>query len=321
MEIGHEVQAELQSRDWQNVFCPACGTDKSHLAYRRADQAAVVSCSECGLLYLNPRPLDSSILSFYDKSYFAEGGHGSGYRDYMMEQAIEMNSGKHPAFLALYLLHRHSVPDGKKILDVGCGGGHLLSLARRAGYSVQGLDLSAHIAAEARSELSIDVFAGDLKDANFAAASFDVVSALEVIEHLTNPVEWLLEIHRILKPSGILLLSTPNAKCAEAYGEQWLGFNASFEHLTFFAPDTAARLLETGGFKIVEERTFGYGGPVLQTGRPGLKATFKGAARRAIGLVPALLAGVQRQRNLRRFRSTEVQPHGHTLWLIARKGS
>lgn len=321
MGVGQEVQPQLPSSGLEQVACPLCRAQKSDFAFRRADHATVVRCCECRLLYLNPRPPDSSVASFYDESYFAEGGHGSGYRDYMVQQTTEVNFGKHPAFLALHLLGRHSSSAGKKMLDVGCGGGHLLSLARQAGYRVQGLDLSDHIAAEARSTFDIDVFAGDLKEANFARNSFDVVAALEVIEHLINPVEWLREIREILQPDGLLLLSTPNAGCAEVYGEQWFGFNASFEHLTFFDLDTVARALAMAGFRIVEARTFGEGGPPHEVEGRGMKASLKGMARRTLGLVPPLLAFTQRQRMLRRFRPIEEHPHGHTLWLIAGKGS
>ncbi len=95
-----------------------------------------------------------------------------------------------------------------EILDVGCGSGFFMLML---GERVTGIDVAENIEICKRRELS-RVFATDIeKRFPFENASFDVVTLLEVLEHLRKPEFTLKEIFRVLKPEGVLVLSTPNS--------------------------------------------------------------------------------------------------------------
>jgi 2-polyprenyl-3-methyl-5-hydroxy-6-metoxy-1,4-benzoquinol methylase len=312
-ELSGKVRPEF-------VPCPLCGMNDSSLTYTRADEGKIVRCNSCGLLYLNPRPQASAIADFYDESYFSAGGHGSAYRDYVAQQATLLKWGEHPALTAMDLLCKRISPFRKRLVDVGCGDGTLLNLARSRGFDVLGVELSAHMANFVRETYKIEVIEKPLEEAGLGDESFDVVIGQEVLEHLTDAVGWLREVRKILKPEGTLLLTTPNAGCAKAYGELWLGFRMSFEHLTFFDTATVTRALKSAGLGIVGIWTRGKG--VADNSRRTLRyrRLVERVRRRVVALCPPLLPPLARGRQWWEFRKLlagHERPYGHTLWVLA----
>jgi 2-polyprenyl-6-hydroxyphenyl methylase/3-demethylubiquinone-9 3-methyltransferase len=103
--------------------------------------------------------------------------------------------------------------DGKTAMDIGCGAGLLTEPLARLGAGVTGVDASPELVAAARQHagqigLNIDYRAGDVQD---VTGMFDLVTAMEVIEHVADPALFVHALARRLAPNGLLVLSTPNA--------------------------------------------------------------------------------------------------------------
>src|SRR5690348_1775036 len=103
--------------------------------------------------------------------------------------------------------------EGKTALDVGCGAGLLAEPLARLGAQVTGIDASPDLIAAARDHaemmgLTIDYRAGDLLELEGA---FDLVTCMEVIEHVADPAAFVGALARRLAPGGLLIMSTPNA--------------------------------------------------------------------------------------------------------------
>ncbi len=112
------------------------------------------------------------------------------------------------------LIFLNSLKPGR-ILDVGCGLGYLLS-GLREGWEKYGIEVSRFAAQHAQAWGRI--FVGELHEAQFPDEHFDVVVMHHVIEHMEDPISTILEVRRILKPGGILLLGTLIAVVRDALG-------------------------------------------------------------------------------------------------------
>jgi len=135
-----------------------------------------------------------------------------------------------------------------KILDVGCGLGYFLSGVDDA-WERFGVEISEFCADYAQKWGKI--FVGQLEDLKFAHNDFDVIVLHHVIEHVENPINLILEIKKILKKSGTLLLGTPDfdSGCARLFGKNYRLLNDP-THISLFSNDSMHRFLRDHGFTI-----------------------------------------------------------------------
>lgn len=117
--------------------------------------------------------------------------------------------GEHAARYRYALSHI----DGKKVLDIACGTGYGIGLMQDDASFVCGVDVDIEAASLARFECSANstVLLGDGLRLPFCDGSFEIVTSFETIEHLSSRSEFLLELDRVLSPTGKIFISTPNA--------------------------------------------------------------------------------------------------------------
>lgn len=140
-----------------------------------------------------------------------------------------------------------------RVVDVGCSRGQFVAAAIAAGYAAEGVEPAPRIAEAARAA-GVPVRTGLLEDQRFADSTFDALTLFEVIEHLRAPLPLLAECRRVLKPGGILLISTANAESwtAAAMGAHWDYFDMERDggHISFYNPRSIAQLATTSGFEV-----------------------------------------------------------------------
>jgi len=149
-------------------------------------------------------------------------------------------------------------PQDVRLIDVGCSRGHFVRTAADLGFRAEGVEPAPHIAAAARAA-GLNVYTGLLEEQRFPERSFDAVTLFEVIEHLREPRKLLTECRRILKPGGVLLLSTGNTASwtVAAMGPRWDYFDIARDggHISFFNPQSLRRLAAGCGFEVVRIQT------------------------------------------------------------------
>ncbi len=160
------------------------------------------------------------------------------------------------AQVALHHLSHHRTTPGT-LLDIGAGPGLFLDEARQRGWKVEGLEPSQWAVEYAHRALHLETLRrGTFTDtASYPEHSFDVVTAFDVIEHIVEPADLLIAISRILKPGGILLLTTPrfDSVFARISGKKW---HAIFPaHIHLFSSASLQQLLAKHGFAVTEEKT------------------------------------------------------------------
>jgi len=160
-----------------------------------------------------------------------------------------------------YLLRRlNQLPrrDGGRLLDVGCATGRVMTLAAERGWNVAGIEMSEALAQKARlANPGVSVLVGDILKLDLSElGKFEAVVALDVIEHVLDPGEFLRRLRDLLKPGGMLLLQTPNAQSlrSRVQGLHW-NMRIPEYHFHLFSPMGLRRLLEINGFTLTSLST------------------------------------------------------------------
>ena len=249
------------------VVCNLCGSSESQL-HLAGPAYTFVRCAGCGLVYQNPQPVFDDLKHRYDQDYFS------------YERGNETN------FFKLMLLGMRDVDFdplepgivGRRFLDVGCATGMLLEHMAGRGWEVTGVDLTPQSAAFAREHRGVPVVTGTLFDAGFPDDTFSVIHFSHLIEHVPDPAAFLAEVHRVLRPGGIVLVTTPNVAGLQArlFGTGWR--SAIADHLYLFSKPTLRKYLTSARFEI--HRLVTWGGLAVGTAPAWLKRRADNLAKR-----------------------------------------
>jgi 2-polyprenyl-3-methyl-5-hydroxy-6-metoxy-1,4-benzoquinol methylase len=195
-----------------------------------------VKCKNCQLIYVNPIEKADKINGDYSKMSNTD-------------VPIIRRSRLRAAKSQLGLIKKYK--SGTTLLDIGCGEGFFLSNASQAGYTSKGIEISQNAAAYARKEFGLDVEATPFEELRFPENYFDAITLWQVLEHVPYPFMVLKEVHRILKPGGLLATSTPNIEgiLAKILRRRW--WNIRRLHINQFTTKTLTDMLNRAGFKNV----------------------------------------------------------------------
>lgn len=144
--------------------------------------------------------------------------------------------------------HLPPLPLGGRLLDVGCGNGSFMQVARGCGWDVVGIDPDPKAVAHALGQ-GLRVIQGDIEHFEGASEIFNVITLNHVIEHLHDPVAVLKACYRLLKPGGSLWLETPNVDSLghRRYLKNWRGLETP-RHLVLFNQKSLTKALADAGF-------------------------------------------------------------------------
>lgn len=194
-----------------------------------------MKCRGCDLIFQKGIQMDQAKAIYRSDEYRrVESQHRLGLRRMIFQRSLdEIERVKSPG----------------RLLDVGCGDGLFLNLAGRRGWKADGVELSPGAYEQAQNVIRLNIFHGELRDARFPDSFFDVVTLYNVLDHLPSPLDELLEIHRIIKLGGLLVLRVPNA----TFHVNLIRVLKSLKpylvfHLYCFSPKTIRLLLEKVGY-------------------------------------------------------------------------
>lgn len=231
--------------------CIVCGCESFKMITQQSEYV-VRQCVNCGLGITTPFPPPNTQRQVNTETYTLEN------RLYAYNNRIKEFEARYQSQCQhiVELLPRSQSTILPKLLDIGCSLGHFLQVAKRSGFSVQGVELSSESAAYARAH-GLDVFCGTLEDAHYPDNSFDVITLWDVLEHVPDPAELLNQIHRLLKPDGILAIQSPNinSKMREICGSAWNWWLLP-DHLYHFSSLSLEKLLQKSLYKIVSFETW-----------------------------------------------------------------
>jgi SAM-dependent methyltransferase len=234
--MGAEVSAGYE----RARTCPAC-LSRACSSQGRKNGFEILSCLKCKTLYTSQLPGAESSED-YDTYYHEDNLTAP---DFISLRLDEIMAG--------FAAYQRS----GRLLDVGFGAGTLLEAARRAGWNSFGVEVSERAVEHVRG-MGFEVFAGTLQEAGYPENYFDVITASEVLEHVPDPQIVLREIARVLRPGGLLWLTTPHGRGASAQilGVKWSAVSPP-EHLQLFSRAGGRELLAAVGLRQVRVATEG----------------------------------------------------------------
>lgn len=233
------------------LLCPICNEPSAVVAkdvegYKAGAFFDIMECGGCHASYSEPMDVDSDIY----KDIYKHGRTISGYNRYhayfreikQKSSPLDFLASQEECywFIANRLKQRGLSAD-TKILEVGSGLGYLTYALHQAGYSVSGVELSSVAVDEATKQFGALYRCQNALDLVADNVRYDCIIFTEVVEHLTQPIEFIENLKSLLAPGGEILVTTPN-KSYQGFKEAvwatelppvhlWWFSKKSFEHI------------------------------------------------------------------------------------------
>jgi SAM-dependent methyltransferase len=241
--------------------CPYCDGNRLELLFDGVTDRlrfvpgswTFLQCADCRSAVLSPKPTDERLGSLYPPIYtFSTAAGGAAG----LVASVEYRLFFHPQYRTqvatiLKALGTRSA-GGRRLLDVGCGRGHRLPLLQASGFTVEATDLEPEVVAFVARQFGIRAVVSDVADltSNFKPASFDVVTAFYVLEHVPDVHAALAAYYALMKPGGLLVVAVPfvDGLQPRLFGRRWSNTAEAPRHLSIPSHAGLQKACETQGF-------------------------------------------------------------------------
>lgn len=222
------------------------------------NKSYLVQCCDCGFIFCKKIPTTAELINHY-KSYPRE------------ENISNITIKRYNQILDFFESYRKT----NNILDIGCGNGHFLEVAKKRGWNVHGTEFTDE-AMEICVNKKIEMQQGVLNPENYYSIKFDIVVSFEVIEHINNPKTEIQNIINILDTNGLFYFTTPNFNSISRFilKDKWSVIEYP-EHLSYYTSKTMHRFLSKQGFKKIKIETTGFSFNRLQRDSAHLQKEIK----------------------------------------------
>ena len=299
---------------------------------------------DCGLVWLDPSPLEEDLGIAYEKYYThaATGASPSAslpkrayryVRDGYLERKFGYDRGEpsfwrkraglllYPfpgrradlEFSVMYLPSRR----GGTLLEVGCGGGDTVGWLTGLGWNAEGIDTDG-AAVRAAQEKGLNVRLGRMEDQESLPGRFDAVTMSHLIEHVPDPRRLLRGAWQVLRPGGCVSIVTPNILSLghRRFGAAWFHLDPP-RHLNLFHPSLLRRMAAEAGFREIKISTVIRDANSLFAASRSIAATGRCTMGPPLGALPAAWS---KALQLREWMELRRDPHaGEEIALVARK--
>lgn len=240
------------------ITCNACGAD-TFKEISIADGWHIGQCTNCSLIYLNPMPFFEPSAEFSDMSLDFQ------YTQFQYQITEEVLQHDRQQFVRqveiLSQLSGTHLTTGR-FLDIGCGSGSTVRAATDLGWDAVGIDIDQKLIELGKTQHNVDLRCTPLLESGFEGNQFHFIRLRDVIEHLPNPYEALIEVKRLLVPGGLVLIATPNEDSLPTQIRLLTGHQRDQvatvpppHHVHGFTPKTLRRILDRTGLKVHQIKT------------------------------------------------------------------
>ncbi len=223
-----------------SAVCPACKAQSMLIGTKNDYQ--IFECGNCSFLFVHPYPTPDELTGYYS----------SNYRSASANYYPKLKSRKRRALVKSLRFFRYA--HGKKVLDIGCGGGVMVNAFRRLGADAHGADISWNSIQFARQNFPRCTFYCENFDVmRHRNIRFDFMFTSELMEHIAGPHECLRMINALSKPGTVVYVATPDAGHAAVPEDifAW-GDICPPEHLQWFNQSNLAKVFDEYGFDLLK---------------------------------------------------------------------
>lgn len=219
----------------------------------------LVRCRACGCIFQHPMPSAAELARYYADGYWWSPPAPRAGEPQLLVARLEHAYRALVARDHVRFVERCARRDatGRALLDIGCGEGLFLHLARRRGFEAHGMDPSARAVELARARYGLDVRRGAIGSDLWEGRPFDFVTMFHVLEHVPDPRAALAYAGAHLRPGGSLILQVPNVRSLQAryFGARWYGLDVP-RHVINYSPEALRIVLRDSGFEIAAVKRF-----------------------------------------------------------------
>ncbi len=190
--------------------CPVCHSSAARLRYR-ITRFRVYGCTNCGQIYLWPQLSEEEVREMFSSLYTEGEGSVPELKTYYEFTYHDEPSNPLVQCYESWLDRVERYRSGGRLLDIGCGTGLFLAVARRRGWKVTGIDECSEATDYAREHFGLEVRQGEFSEMS-EGESFDAITMWDIIEHARDPVGLLAVARERLCPGGVIGISTPNQR-------------------------------------------------------------------------------------------------------------
>ncbi len=251
--------------------CEICGSKNIRLIFKQYDKNlnipqifSLYKCKRCKSIFLNPSPSNSELKKYYpSKKYYSLKKIDTNSKKLKIKMLLyktyfdKKNKNfllKAGLFPLKFMSRGTNIKPGLKLLDIGSGSGQFLYEMKALGLDVGGIE-PGDFSAEENKRYSLNIKKLDLIKSRYPQNSFDIITMNHVLEHTNNPHEVIMEIKRILKKKGVLIIGVPNSNSLayKIFRKNWHQLDVP-RHLINYSDKNLKFLLENYGFKISKIR-------------------------------------------------------------------
>jgi len=250
-----DIRWLLQHKDeFVQVPCPACDSEKARPVFEKYGLTYVV-CSNCGTMYVNPRPTPAILEMYYARS--ENYAYWNKHVFPASENARREKIFRPRAERLAEICQRHNVHTDV-LLEVGAGFGTFCEEIRRMRLfrRVIAVEPTPDLAETCRQR-GLEVIEKPIEQVHLDHAIVNVIASFEVIEHLFSPRDLLHSCAAVLSPNGLLIVTCPNIRGFDMAVLQAVSDTVDVEHLNYFHPDSLSLLFAECGFEVLETLTPG----------------------------------------------------------------
>jgi SAM-dependent methyltransferase len=230
-------------------ICKICGSNSISHKYQlrdfRLDKESLYSyswCAQCGVIFQNPQISQKEMLNHYNQE--------SVYDLPIPRKGIKRILFTHGLHKRAKIIKRFK--NSGRLLDIGCGSGAFINfMAKKMNFEVMGTEINETDINYIKKHYSLNVFFGDIGEVGLPEKNYDVITLWDVLEHIHDPKQMIINLKPLLKPDGLLVLRVPNLNSLDSkiFKKFWAGLDAP-RHYYIFSEESILKLLRDCDFQI-----------------------------------------------------------------------